>query len=254
MKRLLCAAVLALAASLAHATSYSTDTSDLWYVESEPGWGLNLNQQEDNIFATLFVYFLDNKPLWFVAPNMKPVSPGSLAFVGDLYTTTGTGFGAKWNPSDFSNRRVGPVTFTLNSINSATFTYTVDGISVTKQVVRQPGAFDNLNGTYAGALSITGTGCGAGIDGFTEHPVLFTITQTDNTNISIVQNVLDGNSCTYNGTYSQVGRMGAITASGNCGTLDAVEVQTTITGLSFRLTEVAQGSCRLQGGAAGVRR
>jgi hypothetical protein len=61
MKSLRCAlCVLGLAVSLfaptALATSFSTDQSDLWYIVAESGWGMQLVQRGNIIFATLFFY------------------------------------------------------------------------------------------------------------------------------------------------------------------------------------------------------
>jgi hypothetical protein len=256
MKRLLAAAVLAWVSSIAHATSYSTDITDLWYIPSESGWGVNFIQQEDTLFATLFVYGADGKPTWYVAPGMIPVTSGSLAFVGDLYTTsTGSYFGAPWNPSAIGSRKVGTATFTLNSVNGGTFTYAVDGVNVAKQVVRQFWKYDLIGGTYVGALAGTTSGCGQGIDGYSEAPVGLVITQDSNNNVSIVESVTGGSTCNYTGTYTQAGRLGTILASGNCGDLDAEEVQTTFVGITLRLSASRSGSsCKFVGSIAGARR
>ena len=54
--RLAAAAFLAALAVLpAQATTYSTDYTDLWYNPNESGWGLNLIQQYQTMFGTLFV-------------------------------------------------------------------------------------------------------------------------------------------------------------------------------------------------------
>ena len=46
------AAALALPAA---ATTHSTDYTDLWYLPAESGWGINIIQQYDTVFATMFV-------------------------------------------------------------------------------------------------------------------------------------------------------------------------------------------------------
>ncbi|HXD23318.1 MAG TPA: hypothetical protein VN613_08160 [Gemmatimonadaceae bacterium] len=256
MKRLFAAALLAWMSFAAHATSYSTDVTDLWYIPSESGWGVNFIQQEDTLFGTFFVYGPDNKPTWYVAPGMIPTSSGSLTFAGDLYTTTtGSWFGATWNPSLLGNRKVGTATFTLQTVTTGTLTYSIDGVSVTKQVVRQLWKYEVLGGTYPIVLAGTTSGCGQGIDGYSETPALLTVTQGSDNSVSIVESVTGGTTCNYTGTYTQAGRMGTISASGNCGNLDADEVQTTFTGITFRLTASTSGSsCKFVGNIAGVRR
>lgn len=253
MKRLFAAAVLAWMSSMAHATSYSTDATDLWYIPSESGWGVNFIQQEDTLFGTFFVYGPDNKPTWYVAPGMVATSAGSLTFAGDLYTTTtGSWFGATWNPSLLGSRKVGTATFTLQTVTTGTLTYSVDGVNVTKQVVRQLWKYEVLGGTYVGAVAGTRSGCAS--NGYSETQAVITVTQGGDNSVSIVESFNDGSSCNYTGTYSQAGRMGTILASGNCGNLDAEEVQVNITGITFRYTTSSGSSCTISGKVAGVRR
>ena len=40
----------------------TTDTSDLWWITVESGWGTQLVQQQLTIFATKFVYGTDSQP------------------------------------------------------------------------------------------------------------------------------------------------------------------------------------------------
>lgn len=254
MRRLFAAAILAAMPLLANATSYSTDITDLWYIPAEAGWGVNFIQQEDTLFATLFVYGPDGSPTWYVAPGMQPVTSGSLAFVGDLFATTGPWFATTpFNPTAVANRKVGIATFTLNSVSSGTFTYQVDGLNVTKQVVRQTWKFEVIGGTYVGALSGTSSGCAQG-NGYSEQPVALVLTQDSTNNVSIVESLSGGVTCNYTGNYTQAGRMGTIVASGNCGSLEADEVQANFVGITFRLSATASGSCQFVGKIAATRR
>src|SRR4030081_3823288 len=78
------------ALSPAHATAYSTDQSDLWYVTSESGWGIQFVQRGSVIFATMFVYDQSGVPIWYVA-TMNP--SGNYLWTGDLLRTQGPWFG-----------------------------------------------------------------------------------------------------------------------------------------------------------------
>src|SRR5688572_5799510 len=115
--RILAAAVTAFALALpASATTTHTDFSDLWYAapaESESGWCVNVAQQGDVLFVTLFVYGPDNTPHWYVAPAVA--ATGANTFGGALFTVgTGTWFGAPW--SGISNvGQVGNIAFTFVS-------------------------------------------------------------------------------------------------------------------------------------------
>src|SRR5690242_9632895 len=67
---------LSLLATPACATSYSTDQSDLWYIPTESGWGIQFVQRGNIIFFTMFVYDATGKPIWYVgtiSPTANPV-------------------------------------------------------------------------------------------------------------------------------------------------------------------------------------
>jgi len=249
MKRLIAAAVLACITSIAHATTYSTDASDLWFNSHEQGWGVNLIQQDNVLFLTLFVYGANGLPAWYVGPAITATSAGAVTYAGDLYQTNGPYFGGPFDPTAVTIRKVGIATFTLGTVGTGTLTYSVDGVSVTKQVERQTWRINDLGGSYSGSVVGTNAGCGAGTDGHTEFPASFAITQ-GSSSFSLVMGT-----CNYTGTYSQSGRMGTISASGPgaCGTFDAIEVEGTITGLTMRFT-ATNGGCVTQGGLAAVRR
>ncbi|HEY3585288.1 MAG TPA: hypothetical protein VGL90_13045, partial [Casimicrobiaceae bacterium] len=51
----------------AHASFGGDNNSDLWWVPSESGWGVQFVQQGALIFATMFVYDANGKPTWYVA-------------------------------------------------------------------------------------------------------------------------------------------------------------------------------------------
>jgi len=106
--------------SLALAHNYQ----DLWWkkpASSESGWGINLNHEDDTIFATWFTYDLDGTPLWLVvtAPRTAPA-----VFSGDLYRTSGPRFDA-FDGSKMVPAKVGTAKFTFADGNNAIFDYTV---------------------------------------------------------------------------------------------------------------------------------
>jgi hypothetical protein len=120
--------------SLAAATNYQ----DLWWAApagSESGWGVNLTQEGNTIFATWFTYDLDGTPMWLSATAAN-TAPG--VFMGTLYRTTGPAFDAMpFNPANVMLTAVGTASFTFNDGNDASFAYTVNGISQTKAITRQ---------------------------------------------------------------------------------------------------------------------
>jgi hypothetical protein len=121
-------------ASLTAATNYT----DLWWAApagSESGWGINLTQEGNTIFATWFTYDLDGTPMWLSAtvPNTGPS-----VYAGTLYRTTGPAFDAvPFTPANVVLTAVGTATFTFSDGNDANFAYTVNGISQNKAITRE---------------------------------------------------------------------------------------------------------------------
>jgi hypothetical protein len=126
--------VFGVQADLGSATNYQ----DLWWAApagSESGWGINFSHQGDTIFATWFTYDLDGTPLWLSATAPKSAAG---VYSGTLYRTTGPAFdAAPFLPANVALTPVGTATFTFADGNHATFAYTVNGISQTKQITRQ---------------------------------------------------------------------------------------------------------------------
>jgi hypothetical protein len=93
----------------ANATSASiTDLTDLWWNPTESGWGLQMVNTGTFIYATIYVYGPDTKPVWF-AGGLNYV--GGLNWSGALYTGTGPHFGgASFDPAAVTARPVGQMT------------------------------------------------------------------------------------------------------------------------------------------------
>jgi len=111
----------------------------LWWrapAGSESGWGINLTQQGDVLFATWFTYDTDGTGLWLVMPNGAKGSGDTWS--GTLYRTTGPAFNASpWNPLDVAATAVGTATFAFTDGDNGTFSYTVNGLAQSKAIVRE---------------------------------------------------------------------------------------------------------------------
>jgi hypothetical protein len=182
MRRFMVALAMLFTATFARATAFSTDASDLWWNSSESGWGVNVIQQDRVLFMTLFAYGSDNKHVWYVGPDVEysgtNLNAGAV-FSGKWYETTGPYFGAgTFDPNGVTVREVGTVTFTMNTVGTATLQYTVDGVSVTKQVIRQTWRNNNVTGNYIGAFvgTSTGTTCPSQLAGTKELSATFVVT------------------------------------------------------------------------------
>ena len=109
--------------------------TDLWWNPSESGWGLNVNHQSDTLFATVFTYASDGAGMWLVASDLARQADGS--YSGALYRVRGPVFNASnWGPVELS--QVGTMRLAFPDANRGTLTYTVNGVSVTKSIERQP--------------------------------------------------------------------------------------------------------------------
>jgi hypothetical protein len=122
----------------------TTNFSDLWYrfpAESEAGWGVNIAHQGDILFVTWFTYDLNGRGMWVVGPRMER-APGTNAFTGPLFRTSGPAFNAvPWNPASVTPLPFGNATITFTEADRGTFSYNVTGlgpaVQQAKEITRQ---------------------------------------------------------------------------------------------------------------------
>ena len=262
MKKLLQSVALAAAilSTVAQATPFATDTSDVWYNPNESGWGLTVAQQNDTLFAVLYLYGSGNQAAWYVAPDMAfaGASSSGTSYSGTLYQTTGSPYTQTFNASSTTTRAVGTATFTLTNLTTGTIAYSIDNVAVVKSVSRLTWLANTMTGNFMGGKVGTYSGCPAGGDsGYREEPGSWTIQHDANG----VQMAYSGaiNNCTYSGPYAQGGHFGFVTgnfacSSGISGTFQAFEVNSQVTSLSARLTSTASNGCTYEGRVGGVRR
>ncbi len=110
--------------------------SDLWWDPTESGWGLAINHHVSNIiFAVWFVYGADGKPTWYFMPDAR--QSHYISYTGSVYKTTGPYFGGPFDPAGVSVSLAGTATLRFTQYDRGTFTYTIDGITGTKNIQRQ---------------------------------------------------------------------------------------------------------------------
>src|SRR4051794_17369063 len=109
------------------------NVSDLWWVPTESGWGVQLNQMAGTVFATLYVYNQSGQATWYTA---QLTAQGSGVYSGPVIQSTGTAasfFGAtSFDPAQITRTSVGTMTVSMQTNGTALLTYTVNGITVTK--------------------------------------------------------------------------------------------------------------------------
>lgn len=211
------------------------DYTDIWWRTGgvESGWGVNLVQSQDVIFATFFVHgpAPSTTEYWYVVT----LNRNGGTFTGDLYQTTGTGIGAPWSPADASATKVGTTTFTPTSSTTGTLTYNVGPIVVTKDIARQTLTGVALGGSYIGAAVVRSSGCaGAGSQIFDVDPV---VTQAGGE--MQIALTFGGETCTMQGLYAQEGLLFRIpTATYVCKNGSTTTVNTTATVYEMKATSI----------------
>jgi hypothetical protein len=190
------------------------DWTDLWWTPAEPGWGVNLVQSDTFVFATFFVYGPSGQPTWYTA-QMTWDQP-QLAFVGPLYTTTGTGLTSPWVPGNFSARQVGTATFrptqggiSVSYRGTLTYTFADSGLTFTKSIERQTLTSIDLagSGLFTGSQYGEYYDCVAAADNNTYTDAFdLEVTQTGR-DLRMQFTYAGGLSCTLSGTLEQYGSL-----------------------------------------------
>jgi hypothetical protein len=185
--------------------AFAVDWTDIWWNPAEAGWGVNLVQSNNFIFATFFIYGPNNNAPTWVTANMTVDNNG--VWSGPLYQTSGTYYGAPW--TGVQQQQVGTATFTPTSSVTGTLTYNVNNVNVSKAIQRQTLTTIPLGGHYSGALLVTRSNCNdTSNNGATSYA-----------NLVVTQNVggtlqldfdSDFGTCTLVGTYVQNGTLYSI--------------------------------------------
>lgn len=188
--------------------------NDLWIAPNESGWGLNLVGEGDMMFGTLFVYDASRRPKWYTASDLRYVGSNGPdnrgRYEGGLYESTGPWYGlVSFNASKVTRRQVGTMRVDFLGNRTANVTYTVDGVTVVKQVEPFAMRANVLSGAYVGKR----------IDLTTGTAETLGINVNDNGGVSITTHG-PGGDCTYEAPSSGRGQAGQrVFASGSyrCG-------------------------------------
>jgi hypothetical protein len=123
--------------SASNGATPAADYSDLWWNAAESGWGLSLTQHSGALFGAWFVYDAAGKPTWYVIPGGRWNT--STLFTGDVYAVTGPDPTASaFDPTRVVRTRVGSATLRFTSATQGNFSYTVNGVSESRDITRQP--------------------------------------------------------------------------------------------------------------------
>jgi hypothetical protein len=111
--------------------------TDLWWKQTESGWGLNITQHSSGqAFLVWYHYLTDGKPRWLAIPGGVWTSINR--FSGVIYATTGPPFNAAFDPAKISIAPVGVASVTFEDASQAEFVYSIEGVTGIKKITRQP--------------------------------------------------------------------------------------------------------------------
>ena len=132
--------------------NWAQDYTDLWWNPNESGWGMNITQKGNNMFVAWYGYDIGGRPLFATMPG--GTFAGANTFTSRFYTTTGPWFGnAPFNASLVATQDVGSATLAFANRDTATFTFTIKGVTQTKSITRQLFGRDGGGATYYVATS-----------------------------------------------------------------------------------------------------
>jgi hypothetical protein len=249
--------VLAFACTLPLAAR-AVDYTDIWWAGAvEDGWGVNMIQSEDVIFATFFVYgpAPGNQPIWYAVTLTRDANG---IFAGDLYQSTGTGIGVPYDPAQFAATKVGTATFTPTSSTTGTLDYNVNTTNVSKQIQRQTLTTILLGGTYYGTGIVTVTGCDNSAQNATQILNVDPLVMQTLSQLQIVFQFGSNLTCTMTGAVAQEGQLFRVpSASYICNTgapttSTLYEIKQTSIGIEGRWFANIGGGCREDGSFSGV--
>ena len=255
----LCLAAMALA-SPAYGTAFSTDNTDVYIASNEDGWGVEMFQRGDVVFATIFTHDPDNLPIFYTATLFFAGTDagGHAIWSGDLYVNNGPWLGAPFDLSKVNRRKVGTMTYIAQFIESGSLTFSVDGVIVTKQINRLTFKLDSYAGTYLGFYKLVATGCTDPANNGTYYVgARFNITQAANA-LSVVATDFEGGSCSFPGDYQQFGQFGQTRGSFTCtsgitGSHVIFEMNVTPGDFRGRILGSDNFGCTLNGNLSGIR-
>lgn len=108
-----------------------------WGGPAQDGWGLQIQQQSEKLFATWYTYDANGQVTWFYAPALAAASNGT-TYTGTLYRTTGPSWVGQraYDGSRTQVTAVGTMEIAFAGTSNATFKAVVNGVTVTQAITR----------------------------------------------------------------------------------------------------------------------
>ena len=198
-------AVAAVALACSVSPAHAIDWNDLLWNPLESGWGVNFVQNGNFIFATFFIYGEALQPTWY--SGQLTIDANGI-WSGPLYVTSGSFYGAPWNPGQRTTAQVGTVTFAPASATGGTLTYNVNNVVVTKQITRQTLQTIAIGGDYFGGIVADVYNCNNPLaNQVVRLYSQFAVVQTTTGALQFDFSVADGGTCKMVGNFAQDGQL-----------------------------------------------
>lgn len=224
------AVVLVAAAPPAAAGQYS----DLWWNPQESGWGVNVVQQLETAFVTLFVYAPDGSPTWYVAPDARITHYGSAGplFTGTLYRTRGPWHGGPFDPRQVQATAVGQLDLEVMGRDRMRVHYSAEGVTMVKEVARQTWDQPLVGANYVAQFVLRQFPAGGGAPiGGRDYPGDVLVHFDAGQGFMRVDDPL--RRCEYRGPYEQAGKLTRFAGTYTCSSGDAATGTFEVTDLEF---------------------
>lgn len=233
----LVAAALPAAAAQRPAT-LATEYTDLWWNPQESGWGLNVVQQGETAFITLFVYGPDGRPTWYFASNARVYAldwEDNPSFRGTLYKAKGPWIGEAFDPAKVEAQPVGELRIEPRPEGRTLLEYTAEGVTVSKEIRRQTFAAPDVGTTYLAAFSLGETVPGTDLVGVRDYSGRAILQLAGHLVFLRVEE--PAGRCEYRGTRTSAGKFARLAgeytcAAGDAGTFAIEEFEVTRRGIS----------------------
>jgi hypothetical protein len=116
-----------------------TNYTGMWWSPRESGWGLSLVQSATaQVFVAWYVYDANTQPVWYTIQMGRWTD--FRTWTGTVYRTVGPPLGAAFDPALVLLAPLGTATFSFDqspaAVDTASFAYTVGGITATKTISR----------------------------------------------------------------------------------------------------------------------
>jgi hypothetical protein len=208
--------VLCAKTAAAQTPAFSIDTSSaspltgLWWNANESGWGVTITQQSERVFVAMYVYDAVGNPVWY---SMSCTVSGANCAGDFLKVKGGTPPTVPWNASALSVTKVGSMTLQFVSNDAGSMSYTLDGLSNTRQITRTvfgppPPVIPGLAGIWFGSIIETRSNCtqsqnNGGRATYGQYDISMGVGSTGALNISLAG--VTGLQCSYSGNFTTNG-------------------------------------------------